>query len=113
MTQAGVGAAMDKLQGLQDELGFANAPGAALDVEVSGRPRDIGSNICLHPSQRGEGAEIQIAAINKRLQMHKQRMRPAGRLAHPARLHQGIALPGTTVGFVVVLQRRCRDRNRP
>ena len=105
LLQTEVTSAMDQLEGLGDELDLANAAGAELDVFAHALAPHLLLDQQLHRTQRFDGGEIQITAINEGPQ-HFQQFGTRGLIAtHHARLDHGVALPVTPLILVVLLQR--------
>ena len=66
--QLGLAAAANQLQGLHDELDFADAARAQLDIVAHTLARHLRCNHRLHLADFGQHGIIKIAAINKGLQ---------------------------------------------
>ncbi len=98
---------------LDDELAFTDAPHTDLEVIARHTPDGgIGGDALLQIPQRIDGVVVQIAAIDKGPQPREQRLACCQIARHRPRLHQGVALPFAAMVLVVVLHRRCTNRDR-
>ena len=102
--QFGLAPAVDQLEGLADEFDLADAARTELDVALQALAFDLAGDQRLHPAQRLEGAVIQIAPVDERVQ-HLEQAFARGMVAgyHPG-LDQGVALPLAAMGLVVIFQ---------
>ena len=103
--QARVGAAADQLVGLHDELDLADAARPELHVVAQVAALDLARDQLLHPAQRLEHAEVQVAAIDEGTQDVAVDLVESARTVHRPCLDVGIALPVAPVLLQVVLER--------
>jgi hypothetical protein len=104
-------ATADQLQRLAQELDFADATGAALDVFVQLAARGFGGDRRLHLAQAVERGEIQVAAVHERAQGLQPRFTGLDIAGHRARLQPRIALPVAAFALEVLVHRRERQRD--
>ena len=63
--QRGLAAAAHELQCLHDELDFADAAGAELDVALVAFAPALLSNLAMHVAQAGIGVEVEIFSVDE------------------------------------------------
>ncbi len=105
LLQAEVAAAVDQLEGLGDELHFANAACAQLDVVRHALAPHFLLDQLLHGAQGLDGREVQVPSVDERAQHFLQL--GAGRLiaCHYPGLDHGVAFPVAALVLVILLQR--------
>ena len=92
-----------QLQGLGDELDFADAARAELDVVDELAARDLAPHFIVQASHRGERGEIEVLAIHERPHHGLQRL--VLRAGDRAGLDPGVAFPFAALGDEIILQR--------
>ncbi len=112
--QFGMPATRDQLLGLREELDFADA--AAADLDVVALHRDcalsaIGLHPPLHVMDVGKCGEIQMFAPDEGRDLRNQRLAGPGITGAGRRLDHGCALPGPPFPFVIMHRRFGRDRH--
>ena len=110
--EARVASAADQLERLHDELDLADTARAKLDVVLELASLDFAGDQLLHPAQRLEHAEVEIAAIDERAQHVAIQLIEAHRARDRPRLDIGVALPVASVLLQVVLERPEADHER-
>ena len=104
LAQTGFVAAADELEGLGDELHFANAAGAEFDVFVLAFALHLPGDHRLHFAQGFERPVIQIAPVDERSQGFHDGGAGLQIPGDRARLDHGVALPFPAYGFVIVFK---------
>ena len=107
-------AAGDQLLGLGEELDFADA--AAADLDVVAFDRDlalaaIGLHLPLHVMDVGKRCEIQMLAPDEGRDLRNQRLAGLGIAGAGPRLDHGGAFPGPPFPLVIMQRRLGRDRD--
>ena len=111
LAQHRLAATANELQCLAQELDFANASGATLDVVVHLAARDFGGDRRFHFAQAIERGEVQVAAVHERTQGLQPRLASGDIARHRARFQPGIALPVAAFALEVLIHRRERQRH--
>ncbi len=101
--QAAVAAAANQLEDLGDELDFADAAGAELDVVGHVLLRDFAADLRMQVAHGIDGAEIEVLAEHEGAADGLQIV-PVCSCQRGARLDPGIALPFAALGDEVVFQ---------
>ena len=96
--------AADQLKDLAEELDFADAARAELDVAFQALARHLLGDHQFHGAQGLEGAEVEVAAVDERLQPTQQVFPRRPVACHRARLDPGVAFPVAPLFLVVALQ---------
>ncbi len=100
--QAAVASAANQLEYLGDELDFADAAGAELDVVGHIAAGDFLADLRMQLTHRVDGAEIEILAEHERAGDRGQFI--VALAGHRSRLDPGVALPLAPLGDEIVLQ---------
>ena len=95
-------AAADQLEYLGNEFDFADAARAQLDIVRQVAPRHFAPDLHVQVAHGGQGAEIQVFAVDEGLHQFHQPGRIPG---EGAALDPGIAFPFAALGDEVFLQR--------
>ncbi len=102
-----------QLEGLHDELDFADAARAELDVIGEIAARDFLFDERLHLAQTFEHAEVEVTPVDEGTHALGVDEFPGRRTGDGARLDPGVALPVAAVGLQVVVEECAADGERP
>ena len=94
--------AAHQLEGLGDELDLADTARAKLDVVLHALALDLADDLLLEVAQRFEGAEIEVAPVDKRSQQLHQLAGGGHGAGHRPCLDHGVAFPLAPLQLVVV-----------
>ena len=106
-------AAVDHLDGLYGEFGFADAARAEFDVALDARFADLSVDALLHVAEGGERGVVKVAAVGEGAQRGEQLAAAFKVAGDGARFHQGVALPVAAVDEVVLFHRGKGEGERP
>ena len=106
-------AAVDHLDGLYGEFGFADAARAKFDVAFDARFADLSVDALFHVAEGGERGVVKVAAVGEGAQRGEQLAAAFKVAGDGARFHQGVALPVAAVDEVVLFHRGKGEGERP
>ena len=106
-------AAVDHLDGLHGEFGFADAACAEFDVALDAVFADLPIDALFHVAEGIERGVVEVAAVGEGAQGGEELAAAFEVAGDGARFHQGVAFPVAAVDEVVLFHRSKRQRERP